>query len=125
MSRDSIQPWGQLCARQERATPAPGRQEGDGDRKGRVAPGETPYDRVSTQLPGQAVPSVVWMSWKREVLLNLAQNKQPRAAIPPKQTASLFSRRTGKRWSPFSFGHVPAEQSSSINSLSTGWDGAV
>lgn len=42
MSGDSIQPWGQLCARQERVTPAPGGEEGDGNRKGRVAPRETP-----------------------------------------------------------------------------------
>jgi len=116
--------WDQPCARQERVSPASGGEEGDGDRKGRVATEETLYGRVSTQLHGQAVPSVVPVSWKHEVLLNLAQNKQPHATGPPKQTAGLFSRRTGKWWSPFSSGPVP-EQSSSINSLSTGWEGAV
>lgn len=79
--------WGQPCARQERVSPASGEEEGDGDRKGRVATEETLYGRVSTQLHGQAVPSVVPVSWKHEVLLNLAQNKQPHATGPPKQTA--------------------------------------
>lgn len=78
------QPWGQPGARQERASPAPGGEERDGDRKGRAAPGGRPREvGRAPSSRGQVVPSSLPAGRGHEALLNVAQNKQPPAAGPP------------------------------------------